>query len=219
MEEKEIQDELASIRNLMERSSKFISLSGLSGILAGIYALIGAGVAYYFLYVNPQYSLSGWNRRYFAIDARIDVSREIISDQTYIILSIASVVLVASLLTGYILTRNKAKRKGQAVWSSTSRALLFHMAVPLTTAGILILILIFRSHYGLTAPVSLIFYGLALIGASSFTFSMVKYLGLCEIALGLIAACLPGYGLLFWAIGFGVLHIIYGSAMYLKYDR
>lgn len=204
MKETEIQDELASIRNLMERSSKFISLSGLSGILAGIYALIGAGVAYYLF--------DGMTVRGFQLSGGYSIV-------TSMVLIIAACVLVASLATGIFLTARKAKRKGQPVWSNTSRALLFNMAVPLTTAGILILILIHRGHYGLAGPVSLIFYGLALFSASSFTFSMVKYLGLCEIILGLIAACLPGYGLLFWAIGFGVLHIVYGSLMYIKYDR
>jgi hypothetical protein len=93
------------------------------------------------------------------------------------------------------------------------------MAIPLVTGGLLILIFLSRGYYGIITPSTLIFYGLSLISASNFTFSDVKYLGLLEIALGLIAACFPGYGLLFWAIGFGVLHIIYGSMMYLKYDK
>ena len=92
-------------------------------------------------------------------------------------------------------------------------------AVPLVSGGLLILVLIYRGHYGIVAPASLIFYGLALVGAGNFTFTDVKYLGLCEIFLGLIASCLPGYGLLFWAIGFGLLHIVYGSIMHFKYDR
>lgn len=93
------------------------------------------------------------------------------------------------------------------------------MATPLVAGGLLIIIFIFRGYYGIVGPASLIFYGLALVGASNFTFTDVKYLGLLEIALGLISALYPGYGLYFWAIGFGVLHIIYGSVMYFKYDR
>lgn len=132
---------------------------------------------------------------------------------------VSILVLVASLVTGFILTRNKAKRKGQAIWGKLSQSLLFYMAIPLISGGALIFIFLLRGYYGIVAPASLIFYGLSLVSASNFTFTLVKYLGLCEIALGLIAACLPGYGLLFWAIGFGVLHIIYGSMMYLRYDR
>ena len=205
MKEKEIQDELAAIRGLMERSSKFISLSGLSGILAGIYALIGAGAAYYIIYNTPQAHI----RYYIIADVTVETSLVII----------AALILIASIATGYILSARKAKIKGQAIWGKTSRSLLFHMATPLVAGGLLIIILLSRNYYGIVAPSSLIFYGLALVSASNFTFTDVKYLGLCEILLGLVAACLPGYGLLFWALGFGVLHIVYGSMMYLKYDR
>jgi len=227
MEEKELQNELASIRSIMERSSKFISLSGLSGILAGIYALIGVAVSRYFF--NPASAIShpptsndasGIGSQtgdtapvtglFYGGDYVFHISQMII---------IALVVLTASILTAVILSKRQAKRKGQSMWGKTSRALLFHMAIPLVAGGALILVHIYRGHYGLVAPSTLIFYGLSLVSASNFTFSDVKYLGLLEIALGLIAACLPGYGLLFWAIGFGVLHIIYGSLMYLKYDK
>jgi len=207
VKEKEIQDELTSIRSLMERSSKFLSLSGLSGILAGIYALIGAGAAYNLLnYDIPDF---WYNGKYSFVG-----NLEIIA-----LLSIAIAVLVASLVTGFILSYRKAKLKGQPIWSAASRALLFNMAVPLITGGLLLLILIFRGYYGIICPLSLVFYGLSLVNAGNFTFGEVRYLGILEILLGLIAACLPGYGLLFWAIGFGVLHIIYGSVMYFKYDR
>jgi hypothetical protein len=211
VKEKEIQTELASIRNLMERSSKFISLSGLSGILAGVYALIGAAAAYKIL--NMGAVASPLDAHYHITD---DLER---ITQVYQLLFVAIIVVICALLTGFILTRAKAKRKDQAIWGKTSRSLLFNMATPLITGGILIIIFISRGYYGIAAPCSLIFYGLALVSASSYTFTDVKYLGICEILLGLVAACLPGYGLLFWAIGFGVLHIVYGSVMYFKYDR
>jgi len=215
MKEEEIQDELSAIRNLMERSSKFISLNGLSGILAGVYALIGAAVAYKYIYTKISEIPADINHiptKAFFYDSDINTAILFLS-------AIAVLVLIASIGTGIFLTMRKAKQKAQPILGSTSRALLFHMAIPLITGGIFILILINNGYYGIVAPTSLIFYGLALVGASSFTFSMVKYLGLCEIALGLIAAFLPTDGLLFWAIGFGMLHIIYGSLMYFKYDR
>jgi len=211
MEEKDLQNELASIRSIMERSSKFISLSGLSGILAGVYALIGAAIAYYLLYVDLHTINPDIHYRI------VGVLNSILNVSVFLIL--AFVVLFASIATGIILTTRKAKRKGQPIWGNLSRALLFHMAVPLVAGGILTFIFLARGYYGIIAPITLIFYGLSLVGASNFTFSDVKYLGILEIILGLIAACLPGYGLLFWAIGFGLLHIIYGSMMYLKYDK
>jgi hypothetical protein len=215
MKEKEIQDELSSIRSIMERSSKFISLSGLSGILAGVYALIGAGVAYQFIYTKISEipaDIDHIPTKAFFYDSDINAAILFLS-------AIALLVLIASIGTGIFLTIRKAKQKGQPIFGGTSRTLLFHMAVPLIAGGIFILLLTKNGYYGLVAPTSLVFYGVALVGASSFTFTMVKYLGLCEIALGLIAAFLPIDGLLFWAIGFGVLHIVYGSLMYFKYDR
>ncbi|MEO8887011.1 MAG: hypothetical protein ABI367_13175 [Mucilaginibacter sp.] len=204
MKEKEIQDELTSIRSLMERSAKFISLSGLAGILAGIYALIGAVVAFYLMQSPIDYSSVTFLHLLNVLPALI---------------SIALAVLVASVVTAVYLAYKKAARRGQSVWGSASKQLLFYMAVPLLTGGVLMIIFLYRGYFGIVAPTSLIFYGLALIGASNFTFSDVKYLGLCEIVMGLITALLPGYGLVFWALGFGVLHIVYGSVMYLKYDR
>ena len=65
----------------------------------------------------------------------------------------------------------------------------------------------------------LIFYGIALYNASKHTLSYVKYLGFTEIILGLISAMYPGDGFWFWVIGFGFMHIIYGSLMYFKYDK
>ena len=204
MKEKEIQDDLASIRSLMERSSKFISLSGLAGILAGVYALIGSAAAYYIL-EHPYSYQSNTIFENFRVVPQL--------------MGIAILVLVASVITGVYLSYKKAHRNGHSVWNKTSKELLFYMAVPLFTGGGLMLILLSHGYFELLAAASLVFYGLALIGASNFTFTDVKFLGLCEIVLGLAAAALPEYGLVLWAIGFGVLHIVYGSVMYLKYDR
>jgi len=210
MKENEIQHDLASIRSLMERSSKFISLSGFSGVLAGIYALIGAAVAYFMLYDSD-------NRMY---SVHISAEAALFEDVILIkLVTIAAIVLVFSVGTGFMLTFQKARRKSQPIWGKASKDLLFSMLVPLLSGGLLIIILLYRGYYGIVAPSTLIFYGLALISASNFTYTDVKYLGLCDVVLGLIAACLPGYGLVFWALGFGVLHIVYGSVMYFKYDR
>ncbi|HTI59149.1 hypothetical protein [Mucilaginibacter sp.] len=222
MEETELQNELASIRSIMERSSKFISLSGLSGILAGIYALIGAGIAYMVINNDPNYILMKKMGDETARTHNIGLLYYNQADYLPLIvklLLIAVAVLLTSILTAVALSNRQAKRKGQQMWGSVSRSLIYHMAVPLLSGGILILILLLHHHYGIVSAASLIFYGLALFSAGTFTFADVKYLGLCEIILGLIAACLPGHGLLFWALGFGVLHIVYGARIYLKYDR
>ncbi len=200
------EQDLASIRTIMERSSRFISLSGISGILAGIYALIGSTIAYYLVYYphNPF----GYRFHY------INESKIIVQ-----LLVTAILVLVLSLITGYLFSVKKAKKQRSKIWDKTSKRLLWAGAIPLITGAIFIIILISRGYFMIVAPACLIFYGLALLNASNFTFEDVKYLGYAEIILGLIAAIITGYGLVFWALGFGVLHIVYGSIMHFKYDR
>ena len=219
MENIKLHEDLASIRNMMERSSKFISLSGLSGIMAGVYALVGAALAYLIIYKPSRYTFN-----YSATSGNPYTQAGILEDLLFSptilqLLSVAFIVLFASLVTGYTLTSRKAKKQGQAMWNKTSKALLFQMLTPLITGGLLILLLIARGYFGIVSPACLAFYGLALVGASAFTYTDVKYLGLCEIGLGILAAALPGFGLFFWAIGFGVLHIVYGTLMHFKYDR
>jgi hypothetical protein len=215
MKDQNIEDELASIRNLMERSSKFISLSGLSGIMAGVYALVGAAIAYQIVYRGPVVIVEELRRA----DPNVGLFYGSAFDPIMSLIYVAAFVLIASVATGIFLSVRKAKRKGQSVWNSTTRSLLFNSAIPLATGGLFMLIMLSRGYYGVVAPASLIFYGLAVVSGSHYTFTDVKYLGILQIILGLIAALYPGYGLIFWALGFGVLHIIYGSIMYFKYDR
>lgn len=205
-------DTLQEIRSLMERSSRFISLSGLSGVIAGSLALFGAFMAYLYLGITPfdqqhtyYVSLEGANKwgmnyiTFFLVDA--------------------SVVLIAALGVGIFFTTRKARQKGQKIWDALTRRLLINLCIPLVAGGIFCLALFFHGYNGLIAPSTLIFYGLALVNASKYTLNDVRYLGISEIILGLISIFLLGYGLEFWAIGFGVLHIIYGTLMYFKYER
>lgn len=199
--EKHLED-LHEIRSLMERSARFISLSGLSGISAGIFALIGA----YLAWERSDYNYrlhQGW---------RFDISPV----EFYIADALA--VLTLSLAVGVFFTTRNARRKGQKIWDRTSRYLLINLAIPLLTGGIFCLILLFSAVY-LIPSATLIFYGLSLLNASKFTLPDIRYLGICEIIIGLLCGFLPEYGLLFWAIGFGILHIVYGTVMYFKYER
>jgi predicted lysophospholipase L1 biosynthesis ABC-type transport system permease subunit len=206
MEQQEsYQKDLESIRKLMERSVKFISLSGLSGILSGVYALIGATIAYYLVH----YPASPFTYQVYSMQ-----SQEVVIQ----LMVVAAVVLASSILTGIWLSSKKAKRAGIKIWDTTSKRLFINLSVPLITGGIFVLILLSNGYFGIVAPACLIFYGLALINASANLFEEVRYLGYSEIVLGLMAAAMPGYGLVFWAVGFGLLHIIYGSVMYKRYD-
>ena len=206
MEEKDIHSELASIRSLMERSSRFLSLSGLSGVMAGIYALIGAFIGYGI--VKEKYTSLTISDSY--------LDNPLIYQQ---LLLIAGIILLLSILTCLILSIREAKKKGENYWNPVSKRLIISTAIPLFTGGLLIIILFLKAEYSLIASACLIFYGLSLISASQYTFSDVKWLGFCQITLGLLAALSPESGLILWAFGFGVLHIIYGTVMHFKYNR
>lgn len=204
-EQKYIND-LTEIRSMMERSTRFLSLTGWSGILAGVYALAGAFIAYRMMSADGSELIPLW------------VAPSELSNFTgFILLAIA--VLVFALGTAIILSRLKTQKSGERLWNPASRRLVFNLAVPLVTGGIFIFILVSKGLPGLIAPVSLIFYGLALLNASKFTFEEVKYFGIIEIFLGLLASYYFEYGLFFWALGFGLMHIVYGIYMHLKYEK
>lgn len=200
MSNKDYLKDISEIKNLMNKSSRFISLSGLSGILAGIYALIGAAAAY-FIVTNST-------RGYLILDGKIFT----------ICLIILVGVAVLSILTGIYLTTKKAKKNDEKIWDTSSKRLLINFLTPLVVGGLYILIILKQQKYGNTGALMLIFYGLALVNASKYSIGDIKYLGYTEIILGLIAALLPGYGFWLWVIGFGIMHIIYGTIMHFKYD-
>jgi len=203
MEDRKYLDDLRDIREMMNRSTQFISLSGMSGVLAGVYALIGAYLA------NRMLN----QRTHSAVSYRI-------SDQTvFWIFVIAAAVLFLSIATAFIMTTMKARKNGETVWNVTSRRLVINFLIPLVTGGVFALLLLRHGSYLLIAPITLIFYGLACVNASKYTFRDVRYLGITIIILGLISIECWGYALEFWALGFGVCHIIYGGIMHFKYDR
>ncbi len=204
MTNKKYLDDLNEIKNLMNRSSRFLSLSGLSGILAGVYALIGAFIARNLLNKQPV--------------IRTDYSAAV-APLMFQLMIIALVVLVATLVTAFLLTRQKAIKNNEKIWDVTTKKLLISFLIPLVTGGVFGLNLLNQGFYGLVAPITLIFYGLSLINASKYTLDTVKYLGYSEIIVGLAATAYIGFGLYFWAVGFGLLHIIYGSFMHLKERR
>ncbi len=199
-------DDLQDIRKMMNRSTQFLSLSGLSGVFAGTYALIGAWFANAIIKeaVEKDYYV-----RY----------RDFENLLFFKVAGIGAVVLLLSVISALIFTNLKAKKQGESIWNTTSKRLIVNFMIPLFAGGIFSLILLRHSYFGLVAPVTLIFYGLACINASKFTHRDVRYLGLTILIIGLINAEYPGYGFECWSLGFGVCHIFYGAIMYFKYDR
>ena len=202
--------ELKDIKRMMERSSRFISLSGLSGIAAGVCGLIGAWIAHGIL--ENYYGRGSWE-----IFGRFS-GPEFQQLKTKLLI-LGSIVFAAALISSFVFTWLKAKRQKIPLWNLTTRKLLWNGIIPLSAGALFILGMLRYNDWGYVAPASLIFYGLALVNASKYTFTDVRYLGYGQIILGLINMLYIGYGLYFWAAGFGVLHIIYGAIMWWKYER
>jgi hypothetical protein len=201
-------EDLKAIRKIMEESGRFLSLSGLSGVFAGLTAIAGALFAYFVILDNgsiyyDEYFRSLSQKETFSLRWRL------IAD--------AAIVLVLSVLFSFYFSLKKAKRDGKSFRTPVSRRMLINLLIPLVTGGVFIIVLMVQNHIQLIVPGFLIFYGLALVNSGKFTFDEVFYLGLLEIITGLVSAFIPGWGLIFWIFGFGFLHIIYGLAMFRKY--
>ncbi len=191
--EKQLED-LKAIREMMEKSSKFLSLSGLSGIVAGITATIGAAYAYFF------------------------ILGEHLAVASILLIIDACIVLFISVGFGIYFSWRKARKSNQKLFNKVTLKTIYNLSIPLVTGGIISLILIFRGEIEIISAITLIFYGLALVNVSKYTFDEIHYLGITEILLGIGAIFFLHNGIIFWTIGFGIFHIIYGLIMYKKYD-
>jgi hypothetical protein len=199
--------DISAIRSMMERASKFLSLSGLSGISAGVVALAGAwaadralqGSGSHFPLPGDQAPGEAWPGGFLLADA--------------------AAVLVLALVCSTFFSVRMARKKGHALWGPTTLYLLVSLAIPLAAGGAFCGVLIVHGIYGLVPAAMLVFYGLALLSAGNFTFGEIRYLGIIEILLGLTAGIRPALGLVLWAGGFGLLHIVYGILLYTKYEK
>ncbi|MFC5684023.1 hypothetical protein ACYE2N_02695 [Flavobacterium sp. MAHUQ-51] len=198
------QEDLSHIRSMMERSSRFISLSGLSGVFAGLSALIGG------LYICLLLEQNGM--KCYGIE-NYSFSKDLILQ----LIQVGVMIFVFALGFGILFTVRKSKKNDLPIWTSSTKNMLINLVIPLFVGGIFCLGLLYHNVPFLIASATLVFYGLALVNAEKYTFSDIKYLGYLEILLGCISMFFIAYGLLFWIFGFGVLHILYGLIMFKKY--
>jgi hypothetical protein len=201
-------EEIKAIKKIMEESSRFLSLSGLSGVFAGLCAILGAIVAYYLILDKGSIHYDEYFRS-FSEKETIVFRWQLFAD--------AATVLFFSVLFSFWFSYRKAKRAGKRFWTPVSKKMLINLLIPLLTGGVFVLVLLIQNQIQLVVPGFLIFYGLGLVNAGKFTYDEIFYLGLLEIITGLIASIVPGFGIMFWIFGFGILHIMYGIFMYRKY--
>ena len=184
------------IKELMEKSSRFVSLSGFTAIIAGIYALAGACTVAHVL--TPD-------------------TRLIVALQTSIV--VAALVFVASAITAIILSYYKSKRISQKFFSRLTYRALWHFVLPLFAGGVLCLSMLWNGYYGILSSAMLVFYGLAQVNVSKYSYASLAWLGYAFILLGIVDSIVGGHSLLFWSIGFGGFHIIYGILFYICIEK
>jgi hypothetical protein len=203
METTTVQD-IREIRQMMEKSSRFISLSGWSGVAAGTTALVGAWTGRIFI------------KEYYNGYGTADACSDCLKMQ---LVAVAASVFMVALGLAFLFTYIRAKKEGVAIWSPTARKLMWNTLLPMVVGGIVILRLMDLKDYSLIPATSLIFYGLALVNGSKYTVGEIRFLGYGQLLAGIFCLWYPQQGLLVWAFGFGILHILYGVAMWWKYER
>ncbi len=201
--------QLTEIRAIMERSSRFLSLSGLSGVGAGVVAL--AGVAAGHFYLQSHYP-DGYLR---LMQSSVQERRAALP----FLLLLAGTMIGLALLVAFYFTQRRTHHDGQKLWAAPGRRLAVALAVPLVAGGLFCLRLYVGGDAAMVVPGLMVFYGLALLNASKYTLDEIRWLGLTQIGLGLLCMLLPGWGLIFFALGFGLGHIGYGLVMYNRYER
>jgi hypothetical protein len=204
--------DITEIKQILQNSTKFMSLSGLSGIIAGLAALGGAAGAYYYLESIGLWGVGQQHFQHLAPGALFD-------SVTFSLLGIALAVIGVTILAALYFSSKMAEKKGLPFWNQTAKRMLVSLSIPLLAGGFYCAVQLYHGNYEWLASNMLIFYGLALLNASKYTLNEIRYLGLLEIMLGLASAVWWGNGIWFWAAGFGVLHIAYGAWMFYKYER
>lgn len=201
-------EDIKVIKRIMEESSRFLSLSGLSGVFAGVFAIAGAAAA---KMIIPESVLAGdISPESFLSDP--EVRRVIV-----LLVADAGIVLLLALAAAVFLSYRKAKKAGHAIWTTVTRRLLMNLFIPLATGGLFIIFTLGKVPGSVTVAATLIFYGLALINTAKFTLGEIYWLGVLEVVTGLACLLMPGYTLILWALGFGLLHIVYGLFMHIRY--
>lgn len=193
MKEK-LEDDLREIKDIMNRSTRFTSLSGLSGVAAGVAGLAGAFVAHSTVFSEPVY---------FTFEP-VPMG----SGHSKLLFAIAAATLLLAAVGAVVFTRLKAK--GHTVWNTQAKRFVANMAIPMLAGGLVCGLLWLHHLPGLLLPLSLVFYGLALVNAGRDTLPEIRVLGLVETGLGIGALLFIPYSLLFWAVGFGGMHVVFG---------
>jgi hypothetical protein len=195
--------ELKVIRQLMERPVRYSTMSGLSGILAGLAALGG---------LAADWAISSaWQ----------DTPRMAMKINVLVWAGVLAVAFAGAV----ICTRLRERRQNMPFWSGVKKRILLTILPPFVAGVGLTLIIAYRWHtgwgpneWGLIPAIWMLFYGLALWQVGLLSPVEVRLMGAAFLACGL-AAALWFQPYPYWSLGvtFGGFHIVYGLAVWVRH--
>lgn len=191
--------DLYEINSIIDRSKRYTSISGVSIGIAGVFAIIGLFMA--------NGVLKG------------EFGNFTTSQRELVCMYIFGLVLVLSLLVMFILSSFKSVKSGEKIWNDKALKCLYSFFYPIATGGILSFLSYQNQQSDVVLSIQLIFYGLACIAGSPFSFKEFKWLGIGCLILGITSVVFPYYNLIFWGIGFGLFNIGYGLYIHFKYEK
>lgn len=180
-------DNLQFIRETMERSAVFTSVPGYGGALMGATAMGAAIIAY------NQSRVENW-------------------------LIVWLVEAVLAFAIGLFALWQKAKNSNVSLASVPARKFASAFAPPIIAGIILTALFYYRGFYPFLPCVWLTLYGTAVVTGGAFSVRIVPIVGWIFVAFGAVAAFAPSsWGNLLMALGFGVLHIVFGLIVARRY--
>lgn len=180
-------ESLRFIHATMERAAGFSAVPGWGGVMMGLTALLAAGVA------HPLRFTEMWLKVWLA----------------------AAVVATAIGLAAIVL---KARRSGMPLAGPAGRKFALALS-PAIGAGAILTFVLYRNGSIRDLPGCwLLLYGTAVTSGGALSVRVVPMLGLSLMALGVAALAAPAvWGDAFLALGFGVLHIVFGIVIARRY--
>ena len=180
-------DNLSFIRDTMERATSFTAVPGWGGVAMGVVALVAAGLA----------------RR--SADASEWLAIWVVAAALAAGIGAAALVRKARRAEGYVLTR-------------PARRFLLGYLPPIFVGALLTAALSRGTLVGALPGTWLLLYGTGLVTGGVFSVRIVPVMGACFMALGALALFSPEeWGNVWMALGFGILHIVFGLLIARRY--
>lgn len=176
-------EDLRFIRQTMERGAAFTAVPGWGGVGMGLSAIAAAVVA------SGQPTSEGW----------------------LLVWTLEALIAVA---IGGVAIQRKARRAELPVFSGAGRKFVLSFLPP-ALAGVVLTLALWQADASSLLPgVWLLLYGAAVVTAGTFSVKIVPVMGICFMVLGMLALLgLPLGGDLWMAVGFGGLHVLFGTTI------